>query len=140
MGGKSLMMNKKIWLGCLVILPLYADLSIGQMETMVEKIKAKRAAAQIEKDPHFTSPFVMIQQDDNRSVIEDPKSNAVAFTLGALINNKAFLNERWVKVGDKIEGYELTEIKDNSVTLVQEERTIQVFLKKSKPILQLNEG
>ena len=134
------MMNKKIWLVSLVILPLYGDLSIGQMETMVEKIKAKRAGAQIEKDPHFTSPFVMIQQDDNRSVIEDPKSNAVVFTLGGIINNKAFLNEKWLKIGDRVEGYELTEIKDNSVTLVQEEHTIQVFLKKSKPILQLNEG
>ena len=134
------MMNKKIWLTCLIILPLYGDLSIGQMEAMVEKIKAKRAGAQMKKDLHFTSPFVSIQRDDNKSVIEDHKSNAVAFILGGLINNKAFLNEKWVKVGDKIEGYELTEIRGNSVTLVQDERTIQVFLKKSKPILQLNEG
>jgi hypothetical protein len=140
MGGKSLMINKKVWLVGLLVLPLYADLSIGQMETMVEKIKAKRAGAQIEKNPHFTSPFVMIQKDENRSVIEDPKSNAVTFTLGAIINNKAFLNKKWLEIGDRIEGYELTEIKDNSITLIQEERTIQVFLKKSKPILQLNEG
>jgi hypothetical protein len=134
------MLDKKIWLVGLLVLPLYADLSIGQMETMVEKIKAKRAGAQIEKDPNFTSPFVMIQQDENRSVIGDPKDATVAFTLGGIINNKAYLNEKWLKVGDKIEGYEVTKISGNSVTLVQEERTIQVFLKKSKPILQLNEG
>jgi len=134
------MVNRKIWLVTLLMIPLYADLSIGQMETMVEKIKAKRAGADIEKSPHFISPFVMIHQNEGKAVIDDPKSNAVEFTLGGIINNKAFINDRWTKVGDKIIGYELTEIKDNYVTLVHEDRTIQVFLKKSKPILQLNEG
>jgi len=134
------MINRKIWLVTLLIVPLCADLSIGQMETMVEKIKAKRAGADIEKNPNFVSPFVMIQQDEGKAVLDDPRNGAVVFTLGGIINNKAFVNSRWSKVGDRIEGYELTEIKDNHVTLVQEDRMIQVFLKKSKPILQLNEG
>jgi len=134
------MKNRKIYIGLLLILPLYADLSIGQMEAMVEKIKAKRAGANIEKNPHFISPFVMIQQEGEKAVLDDPKSDEAAFVLGGIINNKAFINEKWRKLGDMVEGYKLTEIQNNHVTLVQEDRMIQVFLKKSKPILQLNEG
>ena len=134
------MMDKKIWLVSLLVMPLYGDLSIGQMETMVEKIKAKRVGTAIEKSKDFVSPFVMVQQDQGKAILEDPKSTVVVFVLGGIINNKAFINQKWVKMGDMIEGYTLTEIKDNSVTLTREERTIKVFLKKSKPILQLNEG
>jgi len=121
-------------------MPLYGDLSIGQMETMVEKIKAKRVGATIEKRTEFVSPFVTVRKNQGKAVLEDPKSTVVVFVLGGIINKKAFINQKWVKMGDMIEGYTLTEIKGNSATLTREERTIKVFLKKSKPILQLNEG
>ncbi len=134
------MIDKKIWFVGLLVMPLYGDLSIGQMETMVEKIKAKRVGAAIEKHTDFVSPFVMVRKDQGKAVLEDPKSTVVVFVLGGIINKKAFINQKWIEVGATIEGYTLTEIKDNSVTLTREERTIKVFLKKSKPILQLNEG
>ena len=136
------MQNKKIWFAVLfiLILPLYGDLSIGQMDTMVEKIKAKRAGATLDKHADFTSPFVMIQKEKGQAVIEDPKSTEVVFALGAIINDKAFINKVWLKAGDTLEGYRLVDIGQKSATLVQGEREIKVFLKKSKSILQLNEG
>ncbi|NKQ41034.1 MAG: hypothetical protein HF962_05645 [Sulfurovum sp.] len=134
------MIDKKIGLAVFLILPLCADLSLGQMEVMVEKIKAKRVGSKMEKDSSFVSPFVLIQQDENKSVLEAPKGSDIKFTLGGVINKRAFINERWIKIGEKIDGYELTEMQDNGVTLVQEDRTIKVFLKKSKPIIQINEG
>ncbi len=134
------MMNKKVWFTIFLVMPLYGDLSIGQMETMVEKIKAKRIGTSLEKSTEFVSPFVMIQKEKGQEIMEDPKSTEMVFTLGAIINKKAFVNQKWLEIGDTIEGYRLTEINDDSVTLVQEDRTIQVFLRKSKPILQLNEG
>ena len=132
------MQNKKIWFAVLFILPLYGDLSIGQMDTMVEKIKAKRVGATLAKHADFTSPFVMIQEEKGQAVIEDPKSTEVVFSLGAIINDKAFINKVWLKVGDTLEGYKLTDIGQKSATLVQDERKIKIFLKKSKSILQLN--
>ena len=132
--------RKKIWFVALFILPLYGDLSIGQMDTMVEKIKAKRVGAALGKHADFTSPFVMIQKEKGQKVIEDPRSTEVVFSLGAIINDKAFINKVWLKVGDTLEGYKLTDIGQKSATLVQDERKIKVFLKKSKSILQLNEG
>ena len=134
------MARKKLWLAVLLLTSLHADLSIGQMEVMVEKIKAKRVGVNKQKRTDFVSPFVLIQRDENRSVLEDPKEKDTVFVLGGIMNSKAFVNETWVKVGDKIEGYEVKAIDEKSVTLVQGDRTITVFLKKSKPILQLNEG
>lgn len=133
-------LGKKIWSITLCVLPLCADLSIGQMEIMVEKIKAKRVGTTIKKRADVTSPFVMIQKDQGKTVIEDPKNTEVAFTLGAIVNDKAFINKVWLKVGDRLEGYKLIELKEKSAVLAQEERTIEIFLKKSKTILQLNEG
>ncbi len=134
------MMDRKIWLVGLLVMPLYGDLSIGQMEVMVEKIKAKRVGTAIEKRAHFASPFAMIRKDQNKTVLENPKDTVVVFVLGGIINNKAFVNQKWIKIGDTIEGYELTQIKDNSATLTRDERIVKIFLKRSKPILQLNEG
>ena len=134
------MLSKKVWLAGLLIIPLYGDLSIGQMKTMVEKIKAKRVGTTLEKNTKFVSPFVMIQQDEGKAVIEDPKSTEVVFVLGAIMNDKAFINKRWLQVGDKLDGYELTELKERGATLAQGERVVHIFLKKSKAILQLNEG
>ncbi len=133
--------HKKICFAVLFILPLYGDLSIGQMDTMVEKIKAKRiGATTLDKESNLTSPFVMIQNEKGQAVMGDPKSTEVVFTLGAIINDKAFVNKVWLKVGDTLEGYKLIDIGQQSATLVQDEREIKIFLKKSKSILQLNEG
>ncbi len=134
------MINKKIWLALLLAFPLYADLSISEMETMVERIKAKRAGSKIKKDTKFVSPFVMINKENNNSVMKEPEGASIVFVLGGIMNNKAFLNEKWVKVGDTVDGYTLKEMDANSVTLVQNEHIIKVFLKKSKSILQINEG
>jgi len=134
------MAKRTLWLAACLFTSLSADLSIDQMEVMVEKIKAKRVGIKREKSETFVSPFVLIQRDENRSVIEDPQEKEAVFVLGGIMNDKAFLNDTWVKVGDKPEGYEVTAIDERSVTLVQGDRTITVFLKKSKPILQLNEG
>lgn len=134
------MINKKIWFAGLFLMPLYGDLSIEQMKTMVEKIKAKRVGTTVEKQTGFVSPFVVLQKNQGKVMLENPKGTVVAFVLGGIINTKVFINQKWIKLGDKIEGYELVEIKDNSVTLRQEKKSITVFLKKSKSILQLNEG
>ena len=134
------MKTKNIWFATLLVLPLYGDLSIGQMDTMVEKIKTKREGATKGKHIDFISPFVMIQKEKGKAVIADPKNTEIVFSLGAIINDKAFINKVWLKSGDQLQGYTLDEIGEKSVRLVQDERKIEIFLKKSKPILQLNEG
>lgn len=134
------MKNKKIVLLVLATVPMLADLTIKQMESMVEKIKSKRVGSKIQKDIDFKSPFVLIQHNDNNvSTIEEPEENKIVFVLSGIINNKAFINNKWVKNGGTVEGYRVQAIEENSATLMLDNRTVKVFLKKSKPILKLNE-
>ena len=141
MGGKSLMINK-IFLVCLFLSPLSADLSIDQMQMMVKKIKAKRIGSMESNASKVVSPFIVIRKDENKTevIAKEPKSELVQFALGAIVNDKAFVNNKWLSVGDMIDGYELSEIEGNGITMTQDSRTIKVFLKKSKQIIKLNEG
>jgi len=127
---------------CMLPIFIFADLSIGQMETMVEKIKEKRVSKNNDKSA-FVSPFVLIKSDSNTSetIIVEPteKEVDVVFYLGGIVNNRAFINKKWVEVGKDIEGYRLSEIKDNMITLTKNNRIRKIFLKKSKKILKLNE-
>ena len=125
----------------LAILPAYifADLSIEQMNAMVSKIKSKRAGLDIKDDNSFVSPFVILKKEQNttKAKFEQPKVKSVAFNLGAIINNKAFVNKSWVAKGDTMNGYKIVEVNDNSVVLKRDTHEVKLFLKKSKPIFTL---
>jgi len=125
----------------LAILPAYifADLSIEQMNAMVSKIKSKRAGLDIKDDNSFVSPFVILKKEQNttKAKFEQPKVKSVAFNLGAIINNKAFVNNSWVAKGDTMNGYKIVEVDDNSVVLKRDAHEVKLFLKKSKPIFTL---
>jgi len=125
----------------LAILPAYtfADLSIEQMNVMVSKIKSKRTGLDIKYNKSFVSPFVIFKKDRNatKEKLEKPKVKAVAFSLGAIINNKAFVNKSWVAKGDTMNGYKIVEVNDNSVVLKRDTHEVKLFLKKSKPIFTL---
>jgi len=121
------MFGKKIWIYFLLSSFLFSDLSIGKMEAMVSKIKAKRVGAEQEKSMHFVSPFVAIQKEQNKKVIEETSNVEIAFTLGGIVNNKAFINKHWVALDEEIEGYRLLKIEANSVMLIQDNHRIQYF-------------
>lgn len=132
---------KVILILAVFISPVLADLSISQMDIMVQRIKSKRKGNAGSNISKVISPFALISHDDNTSTIsiKEPEKESIVFKLGAIVNDKVFVNNHWLKRGDKISGYEMVEIKDNSVKFVQGKRMIEVFLKKSKKILQLNE-
>jgi len=137
------MLSRKIYIVPLLALPLLADLSIGQMEMMVEKIKEKRVNILTRADINLTSPFVSMQRQGNNGamvIAASPKSNKpVRFLMGAIVNDRAFLNGQWIKIGGKIEGFELVEIRDGAALLRKENREVKIFLKKRKSIIQVEE-
>jgi len=136
------MYSRNLLLVGLLAFPLYADLSIGQMEIMVKKIRAKRIGKIDSNITVSTSPFVQIQKEDNITIMIEEKviKKEVGFTLGGIMNDKAYINQKWVEKGESIEGYTLMAVDSRSVSLVKDKHTIKVFLKKSKHILQLSEG
>jgi len=135
------MIKRKTLFSILVAVPglLFADLSIKQMDSMVTKVKAKRAGLEIKHKGAFVSPFVILKKDTNATSakLEKPRTKVVEFNLGAIINNRAFVNKKWVSKGETVDGYKVTALNENGVTLKKEKHVIELFLKKSKPIFTL---
>jgi len=135
-------MKNKIIITALLTYPIFADLSIGQMETMVSEIKAKRVGSIEYNTSNMPSPFVMIKIDENKTevIADKSKKEIVQFRLSGIVNDKAYVNNRWIGIGDEIYGYKLSEIIDDGIVMIQDKHTIKVFLKKNRQILKLNEG
>ena len=135
-------MRNKIIITALLTYPIFADLSIVQMETMVSEIKAKRVGSVEYNTSNILSPFVVIKIDENKTElrVDKPTKEIVQFRLSGIVNDKVYVNNRWIGIGDEIEGYKLSEIIDDGIVMMQDKRTIKVYLKKNRQILKLNEG
>lgn len=54
------------------------------------------------------------------------KSRFIRFKLKAIIDENVLINNKWLEVGDKINGYELTNISNDGVVLSLHEKTIKL--------------
>ena len=52
------------------------------------------------------------------------KNNPIKLTLNAIFNNKALINNRWVKVGDFFDGYQIIQILSKKVILKRNNKII----------------
>lgn len=133
MGGKSLM--KKIFLFFLAVsLSLNANLSVPQIEEMVSKIHKKRAGVELKTLENTHEPFVRLENENNVStfVIPKIKKHETKLILHAVVNGKAYINDKWFAVDDKILGYELKFIGNKGVVLRNENTIKKLFLQKKK--------
>jgi hypothetical protein len=119
-------------------LPLLADLSIQNIEKMVKDIRAKRTSKMKDTSP-VVSPFIIIKQDENRSVIAKVSDKEVKtnFTLGAIVNRTAFVDGKWRKIGDTVGDFKVDSIGDDHVVLKRKNRTITLYFRKTKNILKI---
>ncbi|WP_456433457.1 hypothetical protein [Nitratifractor sp.] len=127
------------------VVPLMAELDVKTIHHMVEKIKSKRTSTHHVDFSKTPSPFVFVVHREENStkpkiVIPD---RIVSFRLGAVVNDRAYINGKWLKVGDTIEGYKVDSVDNRSVVLKKGEETVHLFLQKQKKtskILEINEG
>lgn len=110
------------------------------IDDMVKKIKSNRESS-IDKTQltKITSPIPVIKivdkndsklskKDKNKVVVTEVKEDD--FSLKAIMNNMAFINDRWVKKGEKIGKYTLADIMDDSVYLKSDKKSKMIFFKK----------
>ncbi len=129
----------KILLGLLVgAWPLWAELSIANIEKMVRDIRAKRTSKVTDTSPPV-SPFIVIRQDENRSVIANMADKEIKtnFVLSAIVNKTAFVDGAWKKEGDAVGDFQLDSVQDDHVVLKRENRTITLYFRKAKNILKI---
>ncbi len=77
------------------------------------------------------SPFVSnIVYKSIKNRISSVKRKRIIFTLYGIFNNEAKINKKWYKIKDKVYGYRLIRIKNNSVVLKNKRKKIELFLRK----------
>jgi len=115
---------------------LHAELSVANIEKMVEEIKAKRTS-KMKEDVNITSPFILVRQESNSTIkgFEPATVKPMKFTLGAIVNDAAYIDGAWYRAGDEINGFKVVSVTSDRVTLKQDERTVVLFFKKTKSIL-----
>jgi len=126
------------------LLPVFAELSVEKIDQMVQQIQGKRSS-KVEIDfNQVSSPFVrVVPSEDNRTVeLEKLPDLSVQFHLGAIINQRAKINDRWVEVGDTIQGYTVETVEEGHVVLKKADREVELFLPEPKKnqLIQISEG
>ena len=130
-----------IYCGLTALVVLNAD----NIDEIVTKINSQRHST-IPKDKltTITSPMpklVVIDdnatKDANKTLVKDKKDS---FILTATMNNSAFINGNWIKVGDRINGYKLVDIMKDSVYLKDGNKTKMIFFKSDAKKIKIKIG
>jgi len=113
---------------------LYADLSVKQIQEMVNKIHEKREGVKLTTLENTKEPFVRLQNENNSSTFVIPvvKTEEAKLVLHAIVNGKAYVNDSWVSLNDSILGYQLKFIGKRGVVLRNENHIKKLFLRKKK--------
>jgi len=126
-------MKKTIMMSVFLFTMLYADISLEQIEEMVKQIHMKRPGVKLETLENTKEPFVQKAEEDNATTFIIPKKeDEKRFSLHAILNGRAYLNDRWVKEGDKILGFTLKYIGKYGVVLQSGNQIKKLFLQKKK--------
>jgi hypothetical protein len=127
---------KKIFLFLLSLtMFVSADLSVQQIQQMVNRIHEKREGVKLETLENTKEPFVRLKDEDNVSTFVIPITKVkteAKLTLHAIVNGKAYINDNWVNVDDNISGYQLKFIGNRGVVLRNENHIKKLFLSKKK--------
>jgi len=130
---------KKIYIFSLALtIVASATLSTKQIEEMVIKIHQKRPGIDKTKLDMTKDPFNgSVSDEDSKTktvVKKDVVSDNIVLQLHAILGDKAFINNRWVKVNDKINGYELKYIGKRGVVLQNGNHIKKLLFKKDNLI------
>jgi hypothetical protein len=116
-------------------MPLLADMSIKNIEKMVQDIRAKRVS-KVNNNAPAISPFIVVKRDDNQTVMVKVSEKVIRtnFVLGAIVNSTAFIDGVWRGIGDEIGDFHLDSIENDHVVLKRKNRTITLYFRKAKKI------
>jgi hypothetical protein len=132
MGDQSLMKYLLLSLGLSSSI-LYANLSVHQIEEMVKNIHLKREGVSLDTLENTKEPFIRLKKEENITVMELPKQEEdVKLNLHAIMAGKAYINDGWKKINDKVLGYTVKYIGKKGVVLRNGNTIKKLFLGKPK--------
>ena len=125
---------KKIFLSLVALTVLLsADLSVEQIEKMVYKIHEKREGVKLDTLNDTKEPFII--GENNVTFVEEAKNlekKDAKLVLHAIMNGKAYINDSWSSVDDKIMGYSLKFIGKRGVVLRNGNHIKKLYLRKER--------
>jgi len=124
---------KKLFLLLTGLTYIYADLSVKQIENMVERIHEQRTGIKLSTLMNTKEPFVRFQKENNISTFVIPSVNIeddAKLILHAIVNGKAYINNDWMDINESILGYKLMYIGKKGVVLRNENHIKKLFLSK----------
>lgn len=140
-------MIKRIMLSGMILsfftIDCYSDLSVAQIENMIQKIHLKREGVDLNTLEQTKEPFVRVVKEENTTVVEipEPVMEDVKLSLHAIMSKKAYINSEWKEEGDVILGYTVKYIGKRGVVLQNGNTIKKLFLGKPKEnIITLEEG
>ena len=104
------------------------------IDRLIEKVKEPRPGLPKEMIRKLKNPFVSEKKIEKivKIVKKKPKRKGMRLSLTSIFGNKARINGRWYRVGDKVGGYRLVHIGSNYVILKQGKRTLRLYLGKKR--------
>ena len=112
-----------------------ANLSVKQIEKMVQKIHLKREGIGLGTLNQTKEPFIRITKEENKTVVVELPSQIkpdVKLTLHAIMGGKAYINDSWKRVGDIVMGYTVKYIGKRGVVLQDGTTIKKLFIGKPK--------
>jgi len=126
-------MKKIILILFVLFTKIYAEITIDQIEEMVNKIHMKRPGVDLGTLESTKEPFVQKTEENNVTAFVLPEKQVEKkFSLHGIMNGKAYINNQWLKEGDSILGFVLKYIGKHGVVLQSGNQIKKLFLHKSK--------
>jgi len=112
---------------------IYADLSVKQIEKMIERIHLKREGVGLDVLENTKEPFIIVKEENNETIVKVPKDEPDAkLMLHAIMGKKAYINDGWKKEGDAVLGYTIKYVGKRGVVLRNGNTIKKLFLGKPK--------
>ncbi len=108
---------------------------IKDYKMMFERIGKKRVGAAQSEIESVRPPFVRLTKEEKKRIVKvKPDGTKVAiqpkYELQAIVNNRAKISGKWYKLGEKVEDFTLSSIKNNGVFLKNNEFKKRLTLRK----------
>ena len=113
------------------------DISILVSKIEYLKNEASKSFNEIDVryDPFIQTNKIFIKKKNLKKMIKP--SLKTSLILVTILNNKAFINSKWYKKGDKLRGYKIVYVGNNKVMLKKQNKIKYLQIKKTKNILKV---
>ena len=126
---------------------------LAWVDTQIKAIKAKRVGISDKEISTLTNPFIFFHKNDSSKPLKNKNKIASTplpkhktrtqqqkfhFNLEAIINNSAFINNKWYEQGSYIHQYRLVKVGKKSVLLILKNKKLLLYTVSKNKKIKIN--